>query len=202
MPINPLLDLATAISGCRICDKEGIALDHAPPLRRGEGGDFMVVGVAPGKTEVANAEAFVGPAGKRLMMWLTEAGVGDSREAILARCYLTSVIKCRLHDDRNFHSAARNCLPFFTQQVALVRPKVCITLGLLPLKVLMGFDGDLSNAVGTVRRAGDISLSPVLPPETLIVPFPHPSPVSRWLNNSENLKRLTAAKDALRGLAS
>jgi uracil-DNA glycosylase len=86
-----LQKLAVEISACRICDSYGLKVSHSQPMARGSGRIGIVVGIQPGNTEIKTAAAFTGPAGKRLMAWLNQAGVGSTREEILESFYFTRV---------------------------------------------------------------------------------------------------------------
>ena len=85
---------------------------------------IMVVGEAPGAREDAAGEPFVGPAGKLFNRLLHHAGL--KRQDL----FITNVIKCRPPDNRQPSPAeAKACLPFLRAQIAVVSPKVIVTLG-------------------------------------------------------------------------
>jgi len=191
--------LSTEISHCRLCDKEGLLVEHAPPLQRGSGSALLVIGEQPGKTELATAAAFSGPAGQRLISWLISSGLGQSREEIFQRAYFTSLCKCHIVHGDQLNSAIHNCYPFLIRQVDLLSPRIVCTLGREPLVHLLRYEGSLEDAIGRTWRERDLGfLFPLFPRDCVIVPFPHPSPRSRWLNNPNNRKRLEAAIEQLR----
>jgi uracil-DNA glycosylase len=85
--------------------------------------------------------------------------------------------------------AIRNCASWLDAELALLRPPVLIAVGQLAIKRFLG-PGSLEERVG--RTFG---MDPT------IVPLPHPSGQSRWLNdpaNRERLDRALAALDELR----
>jgi uracil-DNA glycosylase family 4 len=191
--------LSIEISQCRLCDKGGLLVEHAPPLQRGKGSDLLVIGEQPGKTELATAAAFSGLAGQRLISWLTSSGLGQSREEIFQRAYFTSLCKCHVIQRDQLNAAIYNCYPYLLRQVNLLNPRIVCTLGREPLVHLLHYEGPLEDAVGRTWRESDFGLLfPLFPRDCVIVPFPHPSPRSLWLNTSDNQKRLETAIEQLR----
>lgn len=193
-----LSTLAAEISGCRLCDTDGIAVQHGPPLARGSGSKLFVIGIQPGRTELEAAEAFSGPAGKRLMSWLVSAGLGQTREEIFRRAYFTSLCKCRIRNHSELGPAVHNCQPFLLRQIRLLNPAVACTLGVKPLQALFGYSGAVEELIGRSFSEEDLGvLFPIFPERCLIVPLPHPSPRSRWLNDPTNQTKLVKAIEIL-----
>lgn len=195
--------LADQISKCRRCDRKGVRVQHAPAMNRGTGTAALIIGIEPGTTELTTGEAFSGVAGKRLLDWLQEAGLGQDRPEILKNCHLTSLLKCQPNSRRDFRSALNHCLSYLELQIQLLDPRVYVTLGKPPLEVLLDFRGNLTEVVGHVYRARELgkpSLFPIIPADRSVVPLPHPSPASPWLHADGNAERLGAALAALRTL--
>ena len=190
-----LEQLATRISSCRKCDDCNFEVNHSTSMNRGTGHDIIVIGVNPGRSEILKSEAFVGLAGKRLISWLKEAGIGDDRIEIFARCYLTSLCKCHIPNNKDLSKAISLCLPFLEEQITLIKPKICLTLGKEPLQALFHYRGSLEDVVGQQFSEKDLycSLIPMLPDDCIIIPFPHPSPLSHWLNEITNRNLLNSA---------
>ena len=115
------------------------------PLVLGEGnGDrprLMLIGEAPGETEVVKGRPFVGRAGKNLDEFLHLAGL--QREEI----FVTNAVKIRPTEigptgrTRN-RAPNREELSLFTpwlmKEIKAVRPRALVTLGNVPLKALAG----------------------------------------------------------------
>ena len=195
-----LVVLEDEIRTCRRCDAHQIPVEHLGTIERGSGSTFMVVGVAPGKTEAETGTAFSGKAGQVLMDWLGLAGLGNDRTQLFQRGYFTSLCKCRLLSDHGTRDASRLCFPFLARQLELVRPSCLVTLGLAPLRELFEAPGPLETLIGGAWTESDLhpSLFPLLPPSCKIVPLPHPSPRSLWLNKASHRKMLRQALGALR----
>lgn len=199
MAADTLPRLTQQVIACRQCDILGISVLHPRSMNRGEGRFGMVVGIEPGKTELNTGEAFTGLAGRRLMQWLEKAGLGETRERIFEHVYFTSLTKCHVEDKKRFKAAVANCSGFLKRQLELIRPKVCVTLGKDPITMMFGTARPLEEMVGNTFREDELNntLFPFLPRESLIIPFPHPSPKSYWLNDEENKRKLERSIEKL-----
>lgn len=170
----------------------------------------MCAGIEPGNTELTSGEAFTGAAGKRLIKWLQQAGLGSDREEIFKRAYFTSLLKCKRKNENDLNKCYINCQNFMRQQIDIIRPRIFLTLGIEPLRYLFGFTENLTSYVGNSYTEAELRghnentfflLSPnILLPDAKIIPLPHPSPGSRWLNESQNQKKLEAALTVMREL--
>ena len=131
--------LASEIAACRRREQIGLSVRHAPIMNRGTGREILVVGIEPGNTELQSGEAFSpsGLAGRRLVGWLIQAGIGNSRAEILKRTHMTSLCKCNIEKKSELSRAAANCFPYLEKQIALLRPRVVVTVGVEPLKMLV-----------------------------------------------------------------
>lgn len=86
--------------------------------------DIMFIGEAPGEREAKTGRPFVGASGKFLDELLTTIGL--SRQHV----YITNVVKDRPPDNRDPRPAEIALYtPLLTQQIALIQPKVIVTLG-------------------------------------------------------------------------
>jgi uracil-DNA glycosylase len=81
------------------------------------------------------------------------------------------------------------CAPWLKAELALVRPKIILLVGTLAIDRLWG-KSSLSDVVGRSKR------SPLLD-DALLIPLPHPSGASRWLNDPANKARLAGALGVL-----
>ena len=171
------------VLSCSICFPSG---HNAPVVDLPKRTDILLVGQAPGATEVTTRLPFTGPAGKRLMTWFERAGL--SREEV----YLSALCRCFPGKARGggdkvpSRAMIRTCRPHLTRELEMLQPKVVVPVGGLAIKELLGV-GRLSEAVGeTFRRDG-----------VVYVPLPHPSGASTWLNAPDNKDRLVRALVAL-----
>jgi uracil-DNA glycosylase len=147
----------------------------------------LLVGQAPGATEVQTRLPFTGPAGKRLMAWFEQAGVDRDEVylAALARCF-PGKAKGGRGDLPPSRAMMANCRPHLLREMELLSPRVVVPVGGLAIKELLDL-GSLSGAVGeSFVRDG-----------VRYVPLPHPSGASTWLNRPENRERLDRALEKL-----
>jgi len=88
------------------------------------------LGEAPGSNEDREGIPFVGLAGKRLDKLVELAGISKND------CYLTNLCKCKPPANRNPRKAEiRSCQGFLWREIRLVKPKIIITLGSVPLSL-------------------------------------------------------------------
>jgi uracil-DNA glycosylase len=140
----------------------------------------MLIGQAPGPTEATVRRPFQGRAGKTLFRWLGAAGVSEAeaREffyiAAITRCYPGPHPGGR--GDRVPTPGERaRCAPWLDAELALVRPPLVVTLGRLAVDRFLP-PAPLADLVGAVHPA-TIGGRP-----TRVLPLPHPSGASGWLN--------------------
>jgi uracil-DNA glycosylase len=173
-----------AVRSCSRCFPSG---DNVPVVDVPKRTGLLLVGQAPGSTEVTTQLPFTGSAGKRLMGWFERAGL--SREVV----YLSALCRCFPGKAKGGGDLApsrammQNCRPHLLRELELLQPEVVAPVGGLAIKELLGITR-LSEAVGeTVRRDGIV-----------YVPLPHPSGASTWLNAPENKERLDRALATLK----
>ncbi len=94
--------------------------------------DIVLIGEAPGKNEDLKGEPFVGAAGKFLNEML--AMIGLKREDI----YITNIVKYRPPNNRDPLPDEKSAfLPFLQKQIAIIKPKLIVTLGRHSTDVLL-----------------------------------------------------------------
>jgi uracil-DNA glycosylase len=170
----------------------------------------MIIGQAPGVTEVEAGRPFNASSGRRLFQWLGAAGweEADFRE----RHYMTAVTKCfpgksasgrgdRVPDKRE----QALCRSFLDQEVHYVQPRLIIPVGGLAIRLLYPASAKLRQIIGTAAYLSPDALAKQEEPFDLgpaekygefvpgkpsdgrwIVPLPHPSGASAWPNQADN----------------
>lgn len=172
------------LAACTRCVAAGF-IPTAAPIFKGEiGNRVMVVGQAPAWYTSERPLPYSGATGKTLRVWLAQAGFAD--DALHTQFYLTSLTKCfpgasptGKGDRAPSATEIALCRGHLDEEIALVRPDLILALGRLAATALVGPE-PLATLVGTIReveRAGH---------RLLVVPLPHPSGVSHWLNSSSN----------------
>jgi uracil-DNA glycosylase len=153
----------------------------------------MLVGQAPGVTEVQAQRPFNASSGRRLFQWLADAGFEETD--FRARYYMTAVTKCypgrhpKGKGDRKPSRAEQKlCRPFLDRELAIVEPKVLLGVGGLAIETLLGRQLRLDEAVGEVFAVDG----------RYVLPLPHPSGASLWPNLAQNRARIQQALALLR----
>jgi DNA polymerase len=86
--------------------------------------DIMFIGEGPGFHEDQQGRPFVGAAGKFLSELLESIGL--KREQV----FITNIVKCRPPSNRDpLPEEIAACKPYLDRQIALIKPKVIVTLG-------------------------------------------------------------------------
>jgi uracil-DNA glycosylase len=180
---------------CRCCLGAGYPISPGAVFSGAATAEVMIVGQAPGVTESQVKRPFNGAAGRRLFSWLREAGWPE--DTFRATQYLTAVTKCYPgkspggKGDRVPTRAEQSlCAPYLERELGLVRPRILIPVGGLAIRRFLG-PVPLASVVGTVSWD---------PAGRWIVPLPHPSGASLWLNRPENQERVLRALAHLRRL--
>jgi DNA polymerase len=94
--------------------------------------DLMVIGEAPGADEDRQGEPFVGRAGQLLNLMLK--AIGLDREQV----YIANILKCRPPGNRDPRpEEALRCEPYLMRQIALVRPRVILSVGRISAQNLL-----------------------------------------------------------------
>src|SRR5438876_4312391 len=197
-----LAHLHRDILGCTRCVEAGFLPLAAPVLSGYPDNQIMLIGQAPGAVEAERRLPFQGRSGKVLMQWLARAGFASETEA-RRRVYMTSITKCFPGkgtgggDRRPSRAEVDLCRPHLDRQLALIKPQLLILVGgLAHERFLPG--RPLDTLVGRIFNLSGEEVSTRTPVRPLLVPLPHPSGASRWLNAPENRALLDRALRRLR----
>lgn len=141
--------------------------------------DLMFVGEGPGRDEDLKGEPFVGRSGQLLDRVMQEE-MGSSRDRGV---YIANVVKCRPPGNRDPEPAEiASCRPYLEQQIALIAPKVVVTLGNFATRLLLDTTQGITKLRGKAYPYGN----------TVIVPTYHPSAVLRSGGAGEAMAGLRA----------
>ncbi|MEJ7810082.1 MAG: uracil-DNA glycosylase family protein [Gemmatimonadaceae bacterium] len=178
-----LAEHAAALAGCRRCGHD--IPDVVPILSQARAPRVMLVGQAPGKTEVGDRRPFAGRAGKTLFRWLERAGVTEAE--VRERVYIAAITRCYPgpsasgRGDRVPSPRERAlCAGWLEAEIRLLRPVLLILVGRLAIDRFIGAL-PLERVVG---RAHQVDLAAFGVPDTVTraIPLPHPSGASTWPN--------------------
>jgi uracil-DNA glycosylase len=189
-----LLAHQAACRACHRCVDDGIIPEANPTFAGQWRAPFMLVGQAPGPTERVSRRPFDGRAGKELDRWMLRAGFASAEE-FRRLTYIAALMRCfpgrnaaGTGDLRPPAAAIANCAHWLDAERDLLKPRVLIPVGLMAINRFLG-PGALEGRVG--ERFGE---------RPVMVPLPHPSGTSRWLNDPANRERLAGALELIADL--
>jgi uracil-DNA glycosylase len=197
-----LTSLQAQHRACTRCVDAGW-LPAARPVFSGRFGQRIVlVGQAPGPVEAEVGQPFSGRAGRQLMRWLDRAGFAGEADA-RRRIYFISATICfpgrradGAGDRRPTPREVEACSLWREGVLRLLDPRLVLPVGALGLSLFLP-DRALDDAVGRVftRDGAEVPESPAAPPHAarLLLPLPHPSGQSRWLNDPARAALLDTA---------
>ena len=169
---------------CRACEEAGYPLESWPVRAPYSGQRAYLFGQAPGIVEGQERLPWRGRAGQKLRGWL-----GLEGDELYETFYCASVTRCypgraaigprRPHADATRAGALRVLARLGARAPAA---DLIVTVGGLALQRLLGIP-TLTDAIGKSYTRGD----------AIVIPLPHPSGASGWLNDPANRARLGKA---------
>jgi len=184
-----LASLERDLGRCRACVEAGYPLESLPVRAPGAGQRAYLFGQAPGVVEGEERLPWRGRAGRTLRRWL-ELDEDDFYAifycASVTRCYPGRAASGR--GDRTPTPREQELCSFWREwELELLRPRLIVTVGGLALRRLLG----VPSLTPSVGNRYELAGAPV-------VPLPHPSGASGWLNDRANRRRLDAATALVR----
>jgi uracil-DNA glycosylase len=166
---------------CRACLEAGFPLESWPVRAPFHGQRAYLFGQAPGIVEGEEQLPWRGRAGQTLRRWLRLDG-----DELYETFYCASVTRCypgRAASGRGDRTPAPReqelCAFWRGWELELLRPELIVTVGGLALRRLLGI-ATLTAAIGKSYTHGS----------AIVIPLPHPSGASGWLNDPANRARL------------
>jgi DNA polymerase len=124
---------------------------------------LVLVGEAPGVDEDAQGEPFVGRAGQLLNKIL--AAIGFKREDV----YICNILKCRPPGNRKpSQEEVGHCIPYLRKQIAIIKPKLILCLGLTAAENLLQTTESLTKLRGRILEYEGIPLMVTYHPAALL----------------------------------
>ena len=184
-----LASLQRDLSVCRACAEAGFPLESLPVRNVHTGQRAYMYGQAPGIVEGDERRPWRGRAGKTLRRWLDL-----EEEEFYATFYCASVTRCYPgrpasgRGDRTPTPREQELCSFWSEwELEILRPQLVVPVGGLAIKRLLGISG-LASCIG---RSFELD-------GATVIPLPHPSGASGWLNVSANRELTTRAADLIR----
>jgi uracil-DNA glycosylase len=168
----------------------GYPLESLPVVQPYAGQRAYIHGQAPGVLEGEQRLPWRGRAGKTLRRWLDL-----DEDEFYATFYCASVTRCypgKAPSGRGDRTPTREeqrlCAFWREQELALLRPRLVVTVGGLAARELLG-SRSVGEAVGNRFE---------LESGAVAIPLPHPSGASGWLNDPANRARVGDAAALIR----
>jgi uracil-DNA glycosylase len=184
-----LTSLERDLARCRACVDAGYPLESLPVRAPGTHQRAYLFGQAPGIVEGEERLPWRGRAGRTLRRWLEL-----DEDEFYATFYCASVTRCypgRAASGRGDRTPTPReqelCSFWRDRELELLLPRLIVTVGGLALRRLLGYPS-LTPCVGERYELDG----------TPVVPLPHPSGASSWLNDPANRERLGAATALVR----
>jgi uracil-DNA glycosylase len=184
-----LASLERDLARCRACVDAGYPLESLPVRAPGSEQRAYLFGQAPGVVEGEERSPWRGRAGRTLRRWLEL-----DEDEFYAIFYCASVTRCYPgrapsgRGDRTPTPVEQELCAFWRDwELELLQPRLIVTVGGLALRRLLG----LPSLTPCVGERFELTGTPV-------VPLPHPSGASGWLNDPANRIRLEAATALVR----
>jgi uracil-DNA glycosylase len=189
-----LLDAhARALAACRRCVFDDPAI--LPVVSSSREPLAMLVGQAPGKTEVVDRRPFAGRAGRTLFRWFADVGIAE--DVARRRIYIAAVTRCfpgsspsGRGDRVPSPTQMSNCAGWLEAEIDLIRPKVIIPVGRLAIERFLG-TAPLAEQVGRLHALAGMPGCPVA------IPLPHPSGASSWIHAPGHMDLVRASLDLI-----
>jgi uracil-DNA glycosylase family 4 len=216
-----LQQLQAEMRQCRRCLQAGYQITPGAIFTGRAGSRVLLIGQAPGITEVEAKRPFNAGSGRRLFQWLGDAGWKE--DEFRKRHYMTAVTKCypgKSNSGRGDRVPSKEeqrfCRPYLVQEIALIQPRLIIPVGGLAIKQFYSAQLRLDEIIGTAicfdriipseRDIFDLSrgtavndYSDDLASDSVwLVPLPHPSGASVWPNRPQNKALIDQAIQILR----
>lgn len=163
--LNPLT-IEEVAEECKNCEKCPLYLARTKVVP-GEGNaksKVIFIGEAPGEQEDLEGIPFVGKAGQLLTKILQSVDI--KREDI----FITNMTKCRPPGNRNpSKSEIETCFYYLETQIALINPKIIVTLGNVPTQYLLETTQGITKLRGQWHDwIGEIKIFPMFHPSYLL----------------------------------
>jgi uracil-DNA glycosylase len=174
---------------CRACSEAGYPLESLPVFEGAAAQRAYLLGQAPGHVEGEERRPWRGRAGRALRRWLDL-----DEDAFYATFYCASVTRCYPgkaasgRGDRTPTPREQELCAFWRDwELRLLRPALIVPVGGLALRRLLG-RANLTDCIG----------ERFLLEQAAVVPLPHPSGASGWLNDHANRRKLERAASLVR----
>jgi uracil-DNA glycosylase len=184
-----LASLQRDLRVCRACVEAGFRLESLPVRNERFDQRAYMYGQAPGLVEGEEHRPWRGRAGQTLRRWLEM-----EEDVFYDTFYCASVTRCYPgrapsgRGDRTPSPLEQELCSFWRSwELRILRPRLIVPVGGLAIQRLLGIKG-LAECIGGRYELDDVT----------VVPLPHPSGASSWLNSPANRKLTASAAQLVR----
>jgi uracil-DNA glycosylase len=161
-PTESLRRQEQALQGCRRCKlcegRTNLVFGSGNPQA-----EFVCIGEGPGADEDAQGLPFVGRAGQLLTRML------DSVKLTRDEVFITNTVLCRPPGNRNPEAdELAACAPFLADKLAVIQPKVILTLGSVATQAMLRTKEPIGKLRGRMHAYGNAVLIPTFHPAFLL----------------------------------
>jgi uracil-DNA glycosylase len=158
--------LAVLANEARLCTKCALHASRTQSVfSRGTGvSGLAFIGEGPGEEEDRSGQPFVGPAGQLLDKMI--AAMQLARDDV----YVCNIVKCRPPKNRKPElDEMSRCMPFLSEQLAIIKPRVIVALGATAVQGLLGTTEGITRLRGQWKLyRGNIPVMPTFHPAYLL----------------------------------
>ena len=190
-----LKKLQQQMDNCRKCLEVGYSIVPKAIYSGEYSAKIMLIGQAPGVTEVEAGRPFNAGSGTRLFKWLGKAGFEEGE--FRAEQYMTSVTKCFPGKSKGgggdrvpSREEQALCRSYLDREIQIIDPLLIIPVGRLAINLFYPSKISMAEIIGLREEINN----------RFIVPFPHPSGASRWHQIAENREKIAQAIEQITGL--
>jgi DNA polymerase len=179
---------ATQVRGCTRC----ALCETRTRTVFGEGdvdARLFFIGEGPGENEDKTGRPFVGKAGQLLDKMILAMGL--TREQI----YIANIVKCRPPGNRApMPEETAACTPYLTEQLATVRPRVIVTLGLPAARFMLQSNLAMGKLRGNWHAWRGIKLMPTYHPSYVLRSYTPETRAAVWSDLQQVMAELGLKK--------
>ncbi|MCC7478499.1 uracil-DNA glycosylase [bacterium] len=148
-----------ACTACGLCEGRS----NAVPGEGSASSLVAFVGEGPGGDEDQQGRPFVGRSGQLLRRTIRESGWQEED------VFICNVVKCRPPNNRDpLPEEISACSHYLHAQLAIVRPKLIVTLGRFSLNLLVGSQLKITEVMGRPINKGGLTFVPTLHPAAVL----------------------------------
>lgn len=157
---------------CNSCGNYVEKFESCSTVYLGKDNDLVIIGEAPANNGWRKSKMlWRDPSGKVLPSGIVLQRLFDIINRDIFETTFLEAIKCYPLERKNLKICAKNCKHIMMDQLKILKPKIVITLGEAPTRILLDLEfKKFGDVVGNIYDINDFK----------VIPIYHPSPVSPY----------------------